>query len=29
MKRINVDIPAIKKYIRENGMTQVDVCRRI
>lgn len=29
MKRIKVDIPAIKKYIRENGMTQVDVCRRI
>ena len=26
MKRIKVDIPAIKKYIRENGMTQVDVC---
>ena len=29
MKRINVDIPAIKEYLRENGMTQVDVCRRI
>lgn len=29
MKRIKVDIPAIKEYLRENGMTQVDVCRRI
>ena len=29
MKRIKVDIPAIKKYIREKGMTQADVCRRI
>ena len=29
MKRIKVDIPAIKEYVRENGMTQVDVCRRI
>lgn len=29
MKRIKVDIQAIKEYLRENGMTQVDVCRRI
>lgn len=29
MKRIKVDIPAIKKYIRKHGMTQSDVCRRI
>lgn len=29
MKRIKVDVPAIKKYIREHGMTQLDVCRRI
>ena len=29
MKRIKVDIPAIKKHIREHGMTQSDVCRRI
>lgn len=29
MKRIKVDIPAIKKHIREHGMTQADVCRRI
>ena len=29
MKRIKVDIPAIYKYIREHGMTQLDVCRRI
>ena len=29
MKRIKVDIPAIKEYLRENGMMQVDVCRRI
>ena len=29
MKRIKVDIPSIKEYLRENGMTQVDVCRRI
>lgn len=29
MKRIKVDIPAIKEYIREHGMTQADVCRRI
>ena len=29
MKRINVDIPAIKKHIREHGMPQADVCRRI
>ena len=29
MKRITADIPAIKHYIREKGMTQADVCRRI
>ena len=29
MKRIKVDIQAIKNYIREKGMTQADVCRRI
>lgn len=29
MKRIKVDIPAIKKHIREHGMPQSDVCRRI
>ena len=29
MKRIKVDIPAIKKHIREHGMSQADVCRRI
>ena len=29
MKRIKVDIQAIKEYLSENGMTQVDVCRRI
>lgn len=29
MGRIKVDIPAVKEYIRENGMTQADICRRI
>ena len=29
MKRIKVDIRAIKKHIREHGMTQSDVGRRI
>lgn len=29
MKRIKVDIPAIKKHIQEHGMTQSYLCRRI
>lgn len=29
MGRIKVDIPAVKEYIRQNGMTQADICRRI
>lgn len=29
MGRIKVDIPAVKEFIRENGMTQADICRRI
>ena len=29
MGRIKVDIPAVKEYIRQNGMTQTDICRRI
>lgn len=29
MKRIKVDMPAIKEHIKKNGMTQADVCKRI
>lgn len=29
MGRVRVDIPAVKKYIRDNGMTQADICKRI
>lgn len=29
MKRIKVDMPAIKEHTKKNGMTQADVCKRI